>query len=92
MYLCLCHGLTDHDLRQVAQQGARTLDQLQAQTGCGDCCGCCVEDAEALLAEVAFSERAVSLFPIVSVTAPAPTGPDAPACSGPTWARALCSG
>lgn len=96
MYICLCHALTDENLRRVAQQGARTLDQLREQTGCGDCCGCCVDEAEALLAQVALSEQAVAAFPIVAVQgspSSLPTAdPDAPACSGPTWARALCGG
>ncbi|KQZ68267.1 (2Fe-2S)-binding protein [Rhodanobacter sp. Root561] len=45
MYICMCNAVTDHDIRREAAAGVQTFAELQARTGCSDCCGCC--DAEA---------------------------------------------
>ena len=47
MYICMCHAVTDHDIRREAAAGVQTFDELQARTGCGDCCGCCQDEAQA---------------------------------------------
>ncbi|MEP7187033.1 MAG: (2Fe-2S)-binding protein [Rhodanobacter sp.] len=47
MYICLCNAVTDHDIRRQAADGARSFSDLQARTGCSDCCGCCEQDARA---------------------------------------------
>jgi bacterioferritin-associated ferredoxin len=52
MYVCLCNGVTDHEIRQVAEAGCRTLSELTMRTGCGASCGSCVEMATHLLDEV----------------------------------------
>jgi len=52
MYVCLCNGVTDHDIRRAVAAGCRTLGDLTMQTGCGANCGCCLEMAADLLAEV----------------------------------------
>ena len=52
MYVCLCNGVTDHEIRQVAEAGCRTLSELTMRTGCGASCGSCVEMATQLLDEV----------------------------------------
>ena len=52
MYVCLCNGVTDREIRQVAEAGCRTLSELTMRTGCGACCGSCVEMASQLLDEV----------------------------------------
>ncbi|WP_425605204.1 (2Fe-2S)-binding protein [Fulvimonas yonginensis] len=58
MYICLCNAVTDHDIRRAAAEGVRSFDELQARTGCSDCCGCCEAEAratlESALAQVAF--------------------------------------
>jgi len=52
MYVCLCNGVTDHDIRRAVASGCRTLGDLTMQTGCGANCGCCLAMAADLLAEV----------------------------------------
>lgn len=52
MYVCLCNGVTDHEIRKVAEAGCTSLSELTMRTGCGACCGSCVEMAAQLLAEV----------------------------------------
>jgi len=64
MYICLCNAVTDHDIRREAADGVRTFDELQARTGCSDCCGCCETEARATFEQVA-SQVLVSL-PLVA--------------------------
>ena len=47
MYICLCNAVTDHDIRRTVADGARSFAELQARTGCSDCCGCCEAEARA---------------------------------------------
>lgn len=49
MYICLCNAVTDHDIRRAAAEGVRSFAELQARTGCSDCCGCCETEARATL-------------------------------------------
>lgn len=49
MYICLCNAVTDSDIRRAVADGVRTFSELQARTGCSDCCGCCEPDARATL-------------------------------------------
>jgi bacterioferritin-associated ferredoxin len=49
MYICMCNAVTDHDIRRAAADGARSFAELQARTGCSDCCGCCEQEARATL-------------------------------------------
>lgn len=51
MYVCLCHGVTDADIRRVVADGCRDLPELSLRTGCGTSCGCCRELAGDLLDE-----------------------------------------
>lgn len=49
MYICLCNAVTDHDIRRAASEGVRSFVELQARTGCSDCCGCCETEARTTL-------------------------------------------
>lgn len=48
MYVCICHGVTTHDLATVARQlpetmsAAQCVSTLMAETGAGTCCGSCI--------------------------------------------------
>ena len=52
MYVCICNGVTDHEIREVAAAGCTTLSELTMRTGCGATCGSCLEQAQQLLDEV----------------------------------------
>ncbi|MDX1550809.1 (2Fe-2S)-binding protein [Novilysobacter spongiicola] len=52
MYICICNGVTDHDIREAAEAGCQTMAELTMRTGAGSSCGSCVEAATALLEEV----------------------------------------
>jgi bacterioferritin-associated ferredoxin len=52
MYVCLCNGVTDHQIRQTAAAGCRTVAELTMRTGCGAGCGSCIPTATAMIEEV----------------------------------------
>lgn len=41
MYVCLCKNVTDHQIRQTVEDGARSWREVQRVTGCGTQCGKC---------------------------------------------------
>jgi bacterioferritin-associated ferredoxin len=49
MYICLCNAVTDHDIRREVADGVHSFAELQARTGCSDCCGCCEREAREVL-------------------------------------------
>mgnify|MGYP002265887870 CR=1 FL=1 len=49
MYVCICHSVTDKDIKRSIRQGAETLQDLQVMTGCATGCGGCAGFAEELL-------------------------------------------
>ena len=61
MYVCLCHGVTDHDIRRAAEAGCSTVSELTMRTGLGSGCGSCGELAAEILGE---SRSPVQPFPL----------------------------
>ena len=53
MYVCICNGVTDHQIRQAALNGCLTVAELTMRTGCGATCGSCLDMAGDLLAKAA---------------------------------------
>lgn len=51
VYVCICNGVTDHQIREAAANGCRTTAELTMRTGAGSTCGTCLELAAGLLAE-----------------------------------------
>ena len=51
MYVCICNAVTDRDIRAAAHAGASSFADLQARTGCSDCCGNCESLARELFDE-----------------------------------------
>ena len=49
MYICLCHGITENQIRTCVQSGARTLCDLRGQLGVATQCGSCEGQAAELL-------------------------------------------
>jgi bacterioferritin-associated ferredoxin len=47
MYVCVCQAVTDRQIREAAQSGARTLKDLRRDLGvtrdCGRCASCARE-------------------------------------------------
>ena len=59
MYLCLCKGVTESDVKRQARSGTTTASELIATLGLEDdeCCGRCVLEIDQFVA-VAMSEWA----------------------------------
>ena len=57
VYICICNSVTDSDIRDAAEAGVRTMQQLRLQTGCGINCGKCESMAREVLTEVLIEQR-----------------------------------
>lgn len=49
MFVCICNGVTDSQIRQAAANGCREVSELTMRTGCGATCGSCMDMAAGLL-------------------------------------------
>jgi bacterioferritin-associated ferredoxin len=65
VYVCICHGVTDHQIREVAQGGCRSVAELTMRTGAGANCGSCLEVAAELLDQIHGKARPLPL-PVLS--------------------------
>lgn len=60
MYVCLCNGVTDRQIRQSIHEGASSLNDLQDTLGVATQCGQCACLTQELLDE-SRSERELDL-------------------------------
>lgn len=60
VYVCICNGVTDHQIRDAVAHGCASLTELTMRTGCGSNCGSCLDMAADLMAQA----RAVRDFPL----------------------------
>ena len=51
MYVCICKGITDRDIRKAASLGARSLKNLRRELGVASDCGKCASCAQEVLCE-----------------------------------------
>lgn len=77
MYICLCKGVTESDVRETVRQGAGDFTEVVERSGAGSGCGGCHGTLLTLLHEWGIS------------TAGAPVGADAPSCAHVTCPRLL---
>jgi bacterioferritin-associated ferredoxin len=56
MYVCLCNGYRESELRDMARRGHSVAEEAYKALGDGPCCGHCVDFAQEILDE----ERAAS--------------------------------
>jgi bacterioferritin-associated ferredoxin len=64
VYVCICNEVTDHDIRQAAEAGCKSMPELTMRTGAGANCGSCVDLATELLDE-ARSRRELLPLPML---------------------------
>lgn len=57
MYVCICHSVTDRQIREAAGRGATRLANLRRELGLGGTCGKCAACARQVLAEARAQER-----------------------------------
>lgn len=46
MIVCLCHRVSERDIRTAVAEGTRCFEQLQDHTRVASSCGCCLECAQ----------------------------------------------
>ena len=51
MYVCVCKGVTDHQIRQQVSDGARSWREVRESTGCATQCGKCACFAKSVTRE-----------------------------------------
>lgn len=64
MFICLCNGITDNQIRHAVRDGASSLNCLQDALGVAGQCGQCSEAAAAVLTETLASEKTTRAAPL----------------------------
>ena len=60
MYVCICNGVTEQQVRDAAEAGCASVAELTMRTGAGANCGSCIGLASELLDEH-YARRALPL-------------------------------
>lgn len=63
MYVCLCLGVTDHDLRETIADGATSPEEVMYCTGAGTCCGTCRATVAAIVEDALEASEPLDLGP-----------------------------
>jgi bacterioferritin-associated ferredoxin len=67
MYVCLCVGVTEREIRETLSQGAETVEEVMYCTGAGTRCGGCLLTIEELVEESAEAKSGRRRLKIVDV-------------------------
>jgi bacterioferritin-associated ferredoxin len=51
MYICVCKGISDRQVRRALDRGARSVAELQREVPVGVCCGQCLPAVRAAIRE-----------------------------------------
>jgi bacterioferritin-associated ferredoxin len=51
MYVCICNGITEREIRSCIEDGATSLRDLRKRLCIGTQCGKCVRDVRSILRE-----------------------------------------
>ena len=51
MYVCICNGYRDAELRQLAHEGVSCAVEAYCSLGNGPCCGRCLDSAQQIIDE-----------------------------------------
>ncbi|TVP45272.1 MAG: (2Fe-2S)-binding protein [Halomonas sp.] len=57
MYVCVCKGVTDHQIRQHVSDGARSWREVREATGCATQCGKCACFAKTITRDAVLEAR-----------------------------------
>lgn len=64
MYICLCKGITDKQIRQAVEDGADSLRAVRRELGVSSQCGQCACEARGIIRETLQESRSgTSSFP-----------------------------
>ncbi|TFH87026.1 (2Fe-2S)-binding protein [Billgrantia azerbaijanica] len=61
MYVCICKGVTDHQIRDAVEEGARSFREVQRETGCSTQCGKCACVAKQITREAIVGQMAAAV-------------------------------
>jgi len=61
MFICLCNGVTERQIREAAYEGVCSMTELSARLGVGAGCGTCAQFAEAVLHETLQIDRPLQI-------------------------------
>ena len=65
MYVCVCNGVTDRNIREAVEKGCSSVGELTMRTGCGAGCGSCLEMAAGLIDDL----KSELQLPVLAVAA-----------------------
>ena len=51
MYVCLCRGITDQDIKDAVANGAESYREIRDLLHLGTCCGRCAPEARAIISD-----------------------------------------
>lgn len=51
MYVCLCRGITDQDIKDAVSNGAESYRVVRDLLDLGTCCGRCAPEARAIISD-----------------------------------------
>ena len=51
MYVCLCRGITDQDIKDAIANGAESYREIRDLLDLGTCCGRCAPEARAIISD-----------------------------------------
>ncbi|MCP5304164.1 MAG: (2Fe-2S)-binding protein [Chromatiaceae bacterium] len=60
MYVCICNGVTDHQIRAAVDRGVASMEQLGNELKVATCCGRCRDCANRILDEALAAQWAAS--------------------------------
>lgn len=61
MYVCVCNGITDRDIRKAVDNGCTSMRQLSRELQVGRQCGRCASMAREILSDAVADQRAMLL-------------------------------
>jgi bacterioferritin-associated ferredoxin len=62
MYVCLCHAISDRQIREVVDRGAASLGEVQVHLPVANCCGSCEDTARNVIESHCKSSRPTNLI------------------------------
>ncbi len=51
MYVCLCRGITDQDIKDAIANGAESYREIRDMLDLGTCCGRCAPEARTIISD-----------------------------------------
>jgi bacterioferritin-associated ferredoxin len=73
MYVCICNAVSDREIRQCAELGALTIDEVRDALGVATRCAQCVKAIEQILCEYDSPPQANPLRNALSLSEDVPT-------------------